>query len=266
MCRLVGWISRTPVTLEQVLGRAAVDRFVHLSNVHADGWGAAWYDEHGVMRVRRSVAAARTDRRFTDFAHGAATRAAFVHLRLGTPGYGHGLLSNHPFVDEPWALAHNGAILPGDRVDLLMSEHSSRSPRGASDSERYFLAMRDELDHNGRSVPRAVDHVVARMGEVGIDASSLNAMLLGPDALHIVSWHDAQWQATTIPVWPADDLASGAVLPPYFPMAYRETEDLVAAASSGIVSDADGWAPIPNHAVLSVDLCTGAIIITPVPR
>lgn len=264
MCRLAGWVSRTPVTLAEVLGEAAVARFVHLSDVHADGWGAAWFGVDGSLRTHRSGAAAHTDRGFTDLATGTATTAGCVHLRLGTPGCGHGVLSNHPFVDGPWALAHNGAISPGDRVDQLLTPGSHRRPRGETDTERYFLALRDELDRNGGSVPDAVDHVVARMAEVGLEASSLNAMLMGPDALHVISSHDADWQATTIPVWPAEDLASGVVLPPYFPMIHRETDDLVTVASSGIVSDLDGWKPIPNHAVLSTDLTTLTTTVTPV--
>jgi hypothetical protein len=65
-------------------------------------------------------------------------------------------------------------------------------------------------------------------------------------------------------VWPADELASGAVLPPYFPMIYTETEHAVVAASSGIVSDQDSWAPIPNHAVLRIDTETLRTAVTAV--
>jgi predicted glutamine amidotransferase len=255
MCRLVGWVARTPVTLEQVLGGPAVARFSHLSHVHADGWGACWHDENGTLRSTRSDAAARTDDRFTELARDMASTVAIVHLRLGTPGCGHGPLNSHPFVDGEWAMAHNGAISPSGRVDLLLDE-SDRTPAGETDSERYFLALRAHLDRDGGSVPDAVDRVAARMVDAGLTASSLNAMLLGPDALHVISSHDADWQATTIPVWPADELASGVPLPPYFPMIHRETADLVVAASSGIVSDPDDWTPIPNHAVLDIDLTT----------
>lgn len=263
MCRLVGWVSRRPVTLTDVLGDTAVERFVHLSNVHADGWGAAWHDERGALAVTRSGQAARVDPHFDQFAAGLAVTACFVHLRLGTPGCGYGPLSNHPFVDGPWALAHNGAFAPGDKMDLLLPDDSTRQPAGETDTERYFLALRAAMDHNGGSVPDAVDTVLARMSEVGLEASSLNALLLGPDALHVISSHDADWQATTIPVWPADEVAAGAT-PPYFPMIVRRTDDLVAVASSGIVSELDGWAAIPNDAVLRVDVATRATGITPV--
>jgi predicted glutamine amidotransferase len=254
MCRLVGWVARTPMTLAQVLGEPAVARFIHLSNVHADGWGACWHDDEGTLRATRSDEPARTDDRFTELAEGMASRSAVVHLRLGTPGCGHGPRNSHPFVDGPWAMAHNGAISPGDRVDLLLP--AGRTPAGDTDTERYFLAVRAELDRNAGSVPAAMEHVTARMVDVGLSASSLNAMLLGPDALHVISSHDADWQATTIQVWPADELASGVALPAYFPMLHRVTEDAVVTASSGIVSDPDSWTPVPNHAVFSIDLVT----------
>jgi predicted glutamine amidotransferase len=264
MCRLVGWVAATPVTLADVLGHTAVERFTHLSHVHADGWGAAWHDEHGELAVTRSPTAARTDPGFAEFATSLATTAGFVHLRLGTPGCGYGPLSNHPFTDGPWALAHNGAFAPGERMDALLADDDTRRPVGETDTERYFLALRTELDRNGGSVAAAVDTVLGRMARVGLTASSLNALLLGPDALHVISSHDADWQATTIQVWPADELASGVVLPAYFPMIVKETADLVVAASSGIVSDLDGWRAIPNHTVLRVDPATRATALTPV--
>lgn len=243
------------MTLRQVLGDAAVARFIHLSNVHADGWGACWHDETGALLSTRSDEPARTDDRFTEFATTTASRSAVVHLRLGTPGCGHGPRNSHPFVDGPWAMAHNGAITPGDRVDLLLPD-DARTPVGETDTERYFLALRSQLDRDGGSVPAAVDAVSARMADVGLTASSLNAMLLGPDALHVISSHDADWRATTIQVWPEDELASGIPLPAYFPMIHRVTEDAVLVASSGIVSDPDSWLPVPNHVVLGVDLDT----------
>lgn len=263
MCRLVGWVSRTPVTLRAVLGDAAVARLVHLSNVHADGWGAAWHDEHGGTAHTLSVRPAHDDPGFTELAATTASTAALVHLRLGTPGCGHGELSNHPFVDGPWAFAHNGAFEPLERIDELLPA-DARRPRGRTDTERYFLALRACMGRTG-SVPEAVSAVQERMVRAGVSASSMNAMLLGPGVLHVISRHDADWQATTIPVWPADELASGAVLPPYFPMLYRESAELVVAVSSGIVSDQDGWSAIPNHAVLTVDTATRTTRLAYVP-
>lgn len=265
MCRLVAWVSDTPRTLTEVLGADAVQRLVHLSHVHADGWGAAWHDDSGALQVQLSATEAGLDEAFASLAGGLATTVGVVHLRLGSPGCGYGVLSNHPFVDGDWALAHNGAISPASGTDALIAPGSARHARGETDTERYFLALRDEMDA-GASVPAAMDAVVARMYDNGLTSTSLNSMLLGPDALDIISWHDPQWQATTIPVWPAEDLARG-ITPPYYPMSYRADEALVVAVSSGIVADQTGWSPIPNHAVLRVDLASRALSTTAVrPR
>ncbi len=263
MCRLVGWVSDTPRTLLDVLGDTAVARLTHLSSVHADGWGAGWHDDSGALRVQRSATQAGLDEQFEAFATGLATTAGFVHLRLGTPGCGYGLSSNHPFVDGDWAIAHNGAINPTAGTDALLLPGSERHPLGRTDTERYFLALRDEMEANGEDIPAAMNEIVARMAGAGLTSSSLNSMLLGPEALNVISWHDPLWQATTIQVWPSDELAAGAVLPAYYPLSYRADDSLVAVVSSGIVSDA-GWSTLPNHTVVRIETATRAVSLAPV--
>lgn len=257
MCRLVAWVSRTPRTLSQVLGETGLARLQHLSTVHADGWGAAWHDADGTLVTQHSSASAGTDESFYAFADGLATTAALVHLRLGTPGYGHGPRSTHPFVDGPYAFGHNGAILPTASVDAILAG-STRRPRGPTDSERYFLAVRDGMERHGGSVSAAVQDVAARIAAAGLDASSLNAVLLGPDAVHVISRHDASWRGGDIPVWPADLLPSA---PAYFPMSWRADPSSVTAVSSGIVDAADGWHDLANDAVLHIDTETLATTV-----
>ncbi|MGI8524137.1 MAG: class II glutamine amidotransferase [Nocardioides sp.] len=256
MCRLVAWASRTPRTLREVLGETALGRLQHLSTVHADGWGAAWYDD-GALVTQHSPASAGTDAPFHAFADGLAATAALVHLRLGTPGYGRGRESTHPFVDGPYAFGHNGAILPATAVEALLSG-SARRPHGPTDSERYFLAVRDGMDRYDGSVADAVGDVVTRIDTAGLEASSLNALLLGPDAVHVISRHDALWQAGDIPVWPADLVSSA---PAYFPMSWRADEESVTAVSSGIVDPSNAWRDVPNDAVLRIDTRTLATTV-----
>lgn len=257
MCRLVAWVSRTPRTLSQVLGETALSRLQHLSTVHADGWGAAWHDADGTLVTQHSPTSAGTDASFHAFAVGLATTAALVHLRLGTPGYGLGRQSTHPFVDGPYAFGHNGAILPRASVDAILGA-SQRRPQGPTDSERYFLAVRDGMEHHDGSVTAAVQDVASRIQTAGLDASSLNALLLGPDAVHVISRHDASWQASHIAVWPADLLPSA---PAYFPMSWRADHSSVTAVSSGIVENADEWLDLPNDAVLHIDTRTLATTV-----
>jgi predicted glutamine amidotransferase len=255
MCRLVGWVSRTPCTLSELLGPAALARLEHLSTVHADGWGAAWHDEAGGLATRHSPTRAGADRSFKTFAEEVPSTAALVHLRLGTPGFGVGMLSTHPFVEGSYAFGHNGAILPASSIDELLSG-SGRTAKGPTDSERYFLALRDGMDRHGGSVAAAVGDVVSRIDEAGLHTSSLNAVLLGLDAVHVISRHDALWQAEDIPVWPADEVASA---PAYFPLSWRRDESSVTVVSSGIVDVGvgSGWQDLPNDAVLRV--ATGSL-------
>lgn len=253
MCRLVAWVSETPRTLADVLGETALNRLRHLSTIHADGWGAAWHDHTGELVVQHSAAAAGADEAFTAFSEGMSSRAGLVHIRLGTPGYGYGTNSVHPFVDGAFAFAHNGAILPSSAIDGILEAASERRPHGPTDSERFFLAVRDEMGRPGASVASAVAAVASRITEVGLSTSSLNSLLLGPDALFVVSVHDPGWQVGEIPVWPAELRPSA---PAYFPMSWRADGSTVTAVSSGIVDDGDDWQDIPNDAVLRIDTTT----------
>jgi predicted glutamine amidotransferase len=210
------------------------------------------------LHTQRSLLPAHRDNAFREFAEQRATRSAIVHLRLGTPGYGEGPDNTHPFVAGPQAFAHNGAIGPRAKIDLLVRGDLGRVS-GRTDSERYFLAVRDEMA-DGADLAEAVRRVLDRMAEHGLVGNSLNALLLGPDSVQVIAEHDGQWEPGTIPVWPADDLSSGLTLPRYLPLAYRTRPDQVAVVSSGIVGDGPGdgseWVLLPNHEVLSVDLQT----------
>jgi predicted glutamine amidotransferase len=263
MCRLVGWVSAEPTTLAAILGPEALDRLAHLSTVHCDGWGAAWHDDAGGLQVRRSLRPAHEDEAFRDLAENLRTRSAIVHLRLGTPGYGEGADNTHPFVAGPQAFAHNGAIGPRARIDRLLRDGDGSRVRGRTDSERYFLALREEMA-DGADLAEAVRRVLQRMEKSGLVGNSLNALLLDPQALHVIAEHDAHWEPSTIPVWPADDLASGLALPRYLTLSYRVRPDEVVAVSSGIVSETQEWAPLPSHTVLTVGLETRELQLAPV--
>jgi predicted glutamine amidotransferase len=265
MCRLVGWVAAQPISLADALGPSALGRLLHLSTVHCDGWGVAWHDEDGALQTARSLLAAHGDAQFADLAAGLRTRDALVHLRLGTPGYGDGLANTHPFVAGELAFAHNGAIGPHRRIDeLLRDPDDATALVGLTDSERYFRALRDELAELAPpDVAESVRRVAARMHDRGLRANSLNALLLGPDALHAVSEHDEMWEPGSIPVWPTDELTSGIVQPRYLAMAVRADVDRVVVLSSGIVGDPEGWTELPSHSVLTIDRQTRALRTRP---
>lgn len=265
MCRLAAWASRTPTTLESVLGADGLARLTHLSTVHSHGWGVSWVDADGVQQTHRSALAAHADPDFARFAQQTEAAAAIVHLRLGTPGYGTGLANVHPFADGAAAFAHNGAIHPATLIARLQRPDSRRSPRSQTDSERYLLALRDETDSNGGSLARAMDAVLDRMHEVGLSSSSLNSVLLQPGTLQVISCHDPQAPMGSIPVWPVGD---DVVWPSYFPLSYRRSPDLCAAASSGIVhpTPSGEWEIMPNDLVWSIAVDDLASSFAPVTR
>jgi glutamine amidotransferase len=248
MCRLAGWVSPTPVTLRTVLGDAAVDRLVQLSTVHAHGWGAAWHDGD-TLRTHRSTVAAHADADFADFVDSLAATDAIVHLRLGTPGYGRGVAESHPFTDGTRALIHNGAVAPTTLVDALLPPGAHAE--GSTDSERWFLALRAELE-SGAAVADAVPRVVARAAAAGLHASSWNSLLLAPDALHVVSHHDVSWVPVDMQVWPELYPPVTTDWPPYFDLRSRTDNGVTAVLSSGIVDDTDGWALLPNETVVTL--------------
>jgi hypothetical protein len=109
--------------------------------------------------------------------------------------------------------------------------------------------------------------MVAAIGDTTADisrryrASSLNAILLSPDALYAISFYDR----SMVPVdllrqfGHADDPEEVAA---YFDLAYRVTDDGVLVASSGWPMP--GWTPLPSGHVLVTDRRTLATSVLPI--
>lgn len=252
MCRMVGWVSPVPVTIRVLLGDEAIERLLALSTVHCHGWGIAWTDNDGV-RVHRSIRPAGEDGDFRRVVDELVAPSGVLHIRMGTPGYGRQVVDSHPFTDRTWAMIHNGAVAPATGVDKLLAEGSGRRPSGSTDSERWFLALRDEIDC-GLSVPDAVAAVIAHAHSVGLHASSWNSLLLGPDALHVVVHHDHALLPVDVVLWP--DLYPKELVcwPPYFDLRLRQRDGSRLVTSSGIVDDVADWTLLPNQSVLRLPL------------
>jgi hypothetical protein len=240
------------------LGREVVDRIAYLSTVHDDGWGAAWVDAAGAHHAHRSGLPAHADPDFEVLMAGTETRACFVHVRLGTPGYGTGISNVHPFTREGWAFAHNGAIVPATRIDGLLPSGSERKPEGRTDSEVYFLTLLAEMDRTAGDLAAAADGVIARVADAGLQASSLNATLLGPDTLAVISHHNPAAGTGHVHVWPDDERSAGVVWPQYHPMLHTRRAGFEAVVSSGLIPEpvATRWDTLANNVVWSVDLGT----------
>lgn len=233
MCRLLGSVSRTPVTIDQILGqdRAA---FLELACTHGDGWGHAWSEGTAALQVRKAADSARESADFANLASNQAAPAALTHLRWATMGLGIRPENTHPFTDGKLAFAHNGSIDPPTALDELIDPALAARRRGDTDSERFFLALLSRMV--GRSESEAliatIDAVVAGPSK----AQSLNCLFLTPTALYAVCSYDPLSQEE------AD----------YYPLLYRATEQIVVVASTGWTDSAD-WHTLSNGQMLVIE-------------
>src|SRR4051794_15495367 len=118
MCRLLGWASRVPTSLLDLLGQDDLNDFTALSGKHGDGWGLARRTGAGV-EVRKRPDAARTSREFDGRARDAGSDLGLAHLRWATLGLDVRVENTHPFTDGRVAFAHNGSIAPPESIDRL---------------------------------------------------------------------------------------------------------------------------------------------------
>ncbi|MCU1678023.1 MAG: egtC 2 [Frankiales bacterium] len=239
MCRLLGYVTRTPTTVAGVIGAAELEGFRHLSRTHGDGWGAAWPASDGV-EVRTSTEPADDSDAFRDFAQHRVSDASLVHLRMATLGLTVSPANTHPFTDGTVAFAHNGSVVPPESLDALIDPELAPLRRGDTDSERVFLILLGHLRDTDAAdaLARTVNEVAAAS-----DFTSLNCMLLTPAALHVVS------QVGNRPVESKIVDTIG-----YYDIHYRLGGDSVVVGSSGWPQH--GWTPLPSGFLLTVDRAT----------
>jgi len=232
MCRLLGWATRVPTTLTDLLGGGDLADFTALSAKHADGWGVARSTRRGV-RVRKRPDAARTSAAFVREA-GRRSDLGVAHLRWATLGLGIGQDNTHPFTDGRVGFAHNGSIRPPAALDGLLTDRSQRRRKGTTDSERYFLAV-TQLLRDGAAPEDALRTTADEIAATA-EFTSLNCLLLTPESLYAFCRFDPAGR------WEDDD-------PDYYRLRYRISPDAVVVASSGWGS---GWRELANGDLLVV--------------
>jgi predicted glutamine amidotransferase len=233
MCRLLGWASRQPTTLADLLGEQELDEFTALSTKHRDGWGFARATASGV-KVHKRPDAARDSRSFGAWARGHATDLGMAHLRWATMGLAVGVENTHPFTDGHVAFAHNGSVLAAASLDALIDDDVRRLRLGTTDSERYFLALLTRM-RSGASPREALRDTVDEVAAAS-SFTSLNCLLLTPQELIAVCRFD--------PTGPLEDRD-----PEYYDLRYRITDDAVQVSSTGWGS---GWHDLANGDMLVV--------------
>lgn len=265
MCRLLAWAGRGPLTVAQALGDRELDAFTALSRQHADGWGMAWWDadvtrDHRAPLTERSTTTAADDPRFASLTTTAVGDSGFVHLRWATHGLQIVPANTHPFTHGHFAFAHNGAIHPQARWDEILPPGWSTQMRGATDSERYFLAIVAQLGE-GATMHDAVASVVRRLF-ADLQPTSLNAILLTPDALFVISAHDPT-RAPSLGQVSGGTFASTEPDMRFYDLHYRTRPDTIAVTSSGFPQRAEeGWKPLENMKLLRIERGTLASSIT----
>ena len=248
MCRLLGWASRVPTTLADLLGDDELGEFTGLSAMHADGWGVARSTGRGVA-VRKEPTAARTSRRFDRLASRRRGDLGMAHLRRATLGLPVGPENTHPFTDGRVAFAHNGSISPPAALDALVPGSTAGRRRGTTDSERYFLAVLARLRDGvppGEALRSTADDVAATAA-----FTSLNCLLLTSESLYAF--------CRVNPHGPIEDDD-----PEYYTLRYRTAPDAVVVSSSGW---GRGWSDLADGDLLVVRRRTlETFLVTDAPR
>lgn len=236
MCRLLGFATRVPTTLADLLGEDDLAGFTELSCKHGDGWGGARATDAAV-EVEKAPDAARASPAFRAWAHECLADLALVHLRWATLGLPVVSENAHPFSDGQHAYAHNGSVPPPESLDPLVDPRLLAGMRGTTDSERLFLAVLSRLDPShedpvGDALAQAVRDVVAHCRP-----GSLNSMLLTRDRLYALTAYSAEAERKEPD-------------PEYYALRVRTSTDAVVVSSSGWGS---GWYDLPNGTMLVVD-------------
>ena len=252
MCRLLGVVSATPISVSRAVGEHVLADFVALTKIHGDGWGTARVRLPGHdPRIEVSAGTAADDPHFAAATHDRRSAATLVHLRWATTGIAVRPENSHPFLADRIAMAHNGSIKPIDALDDLLSPEAAATIRGSTDSERYFGLIRA---HRASSpdLAEAVRRAVSQLREV-FPTASLNALVLGEDQMIAVHAHarsqlpDEDIAEITAADLPAEHLED------YFGMRWaRIDQDRVVIASTGF-GDLD-WLPLETESVTSVSM------------
>ena len=188
MCRLLGVVADKVAPVSELLAED-LELFLALADEHADGWGIAFRDHTRRVRIAKEPWGASRSERLRSWFDIYLTDMAVVHLRMASPAFAVTPANTHPFGDPRAAFAHNGDFTPATCLDRRISIGGLRSAKGDTDSERYYLAVRDRLD-DGETPARAIAGVADDIRIQAKRYASLNCLLLTPDGLFGYVEHD----------------------------------------------------------------------------
>jgi predicted glutamine amidotransferase len=238
MCRLLGVVAATPAPLAELLV-AELEPFVALSEEHDHGWGIGHRGPDGAIAIRKDPVRAADSETFHASVAGTASDVALLHIRQASPGMPLTPANTHPFLAGGIAFAHNGYAWPNTVLDTLIEERGAPAPKGDTDSERYCSLVRAGLREG--SVAEALGRAAALITERAT-MTSLNSLLVTPDALYAVAW----WHAPTIRAQPDGETERD------YRLWYRVAADRVVVASAGMQGQGEGWQELPDRCVLEI--------------
>lgn len=249
MCRLLGYCARDEVAVADLIGEEGLGALIALSALHADGWGMAWYEGSCREPVIRKSPLRADEPEFEKLARRPLSDLGLVHLRWATPGLAINDLNTHPFRHGNIAFAHNGAVHPQERLGEILPAAWEAQVAGTTESERYLLLIMSRLQANGGDMVAAIAAAAAQI-ERQFAPNSLNAILLTPQYLYGIAWHDRdKVPAAKLRERGYEDRPDEIAC--YFDLSYLATGDAVVVASTGWSQD--GWKQLPNRHVLVVE-------------
>lgn len=255
MCRLLGVVSREPISLDQAVAEE-IEPFTAQSELHRDGWGVAWFDSEDESvgnprrpQIRRHLDVARESAAYREAVRAARGPMMLVHLRKASPGLPLQLCNTHPFREGETVFAHNGQFdLPPGLREVLLAR-GGRRPGGTTDSELFFSLV--ELHAREFDPATAVQRAAAELTTLcrehgGRVPEALNCLYLTPDLLVAYQQSD-----------PAQARRHGR--PDVYALRYRIDADRIIVASSGIpqteyLEVGEGQALVVDRAGLSVSV------------
>ena len=162
MCQLLGMNCNVPTDI--VFSFTGFATRGGRTNVHADGWGIAFFEGAGVRHFVDNEAAISSP--IADLIKRCPIKSKNViaHIRKATQGPV-ALENCHPFVRELWGrywvFAHNG-----DLKDFSPALNGAFRPVGSTDSERAFCYLLQELRRRFGDVPPALPALTIALREL----------------------------------------------------------------------------------------------------
>ncbi len=153
MCQLLGMNCNTPTDVTFSFSGFAQRGGV--TDHHADGWGIAFFEGHGVRHFVDHQSASTSPIADLIRRYPIQSRNVIAHIRKATQGEV-ALENCHPFVRELWGrywvFAHNGNL-----ENYAPRLHGSFKPVGQTDSELAFCWLMQELAKSHASVPTVAE-------------------------------------------------------------------------------------------------------------